>query len=457
MNRAERLMYAERFPGAEAVARRAAARWDDWLARIVRWQSVLYARADLPDAMKEALVNSFYSICKNAHWIAKYRPDDWFPAEGLLLVNESLAVCPLSETLPCHYLGGFPVLLFFPELERTTLEAYRHFQLSTGEVPFALANGFGARTPFYPAQHPNRVGEYIELVCRLWLRTGDPEILGEMYPSARAALDYLEFLDTDGDGLVDEHSHALPGERFPANVPWDQWPQSGTSVYTAMKSLASCLALERMAIAAGDMDTARHCRERVEKGRARLEALLWNGAYYDLSCDAGVPDHDCLLAQVTGVWAAALLGVECPVPMDRVRSCVAAIRERLSKLSAYGYVLASHEDGSPTYSNFLPNCDFPRDVWPLYNFIYTAVCRLAGEDETAAWEPTLRTLEALFHAANAMPWGWPCCLSALDGWEGHGHDYQDPLAIWTIPMLSAGQDVAAGSSAGSLVDAILKA
>ncbi len=41
----------------------------------------------------------------------------------------------------------------------------------------------------------------------------------------------MEFLDTDSDGLINEHPHALPGENWPANVGWDQWPQRGTSSY----------------------------------------------------------------------------------------------------------------------------------------------------------------------------------------------------------------------------------
>ena len=457
-NRAERLMYATRFSDAAAVARHAIARHQVWLERIIRWQSAIYAREELPPALREALVNSFYSICKNAHWIARWRPDDWFPANGLFLVNESFTTCSISETLVCHS-THFPVLFFFPELERTTLEAYRHYQLGTGELPFSLSPGFGTRAPTYQCQHPNGTSQYIEYIFRHWLRTGDDDFLRDFYPSVKAALGYLEFLDTDGDGLVNEHSYALPGENWPANVGWDQWPQQGTSCFTAMVSLTACLALARMAEHVGDDETASHCLARVDRGRQRMEELLWNGSYYRLCADpaAGVADETCLSAQLTGAWSAAVLGLEAPVPEPRIRSALEAVLRLTDGLSDYGLVLAATPDGSLVYSNLSLNCDFPRDVWPIFNFVVTAVCLYHKTAQDRGWAATERVLDALFRAANAMPWGWPCNLNSFDGWIGHGHDYQDPLSLWTIPMALSGQDMKAAVEPGSLVQDILHA
>jgi uncharacterized protein (DUF608 family) len=458
-NRAERLVYAQRFPGALAVAEQAIAGHRDWLRRIIAWQSAIYAHEELPAPLREALLNSFYATCKNSHWIAPWRPDDWFPAEGLFLLNESYTTCPLSETLPCHYLGSFPVLFFFPELERTTLEAYRHYQLASGEVPFSLDRGFGARAPNYQTQHNNGIGEYIEVLYRYWLRTGDEAFLRDFYPSAAAALRYLEFLDSDADGLPNEHPHALPGEFWPANVPWDNWPQWGTSSYTGLKSLTTCLALADMAAHCGDDGTVARCRDRLSRGRQRLERDFWNGAYYRLQVDprSGAADETCLLALGTGAWSAALLGLEDPVPAERLRATLHAILERTGGLSAYGLVLAASPEGAPVYSNQRLECDFPRDVWPSFNFIAAAACQYYRSDQEAGLSAALQVLETLFRAANAMPWGWPCNLNGLDGWIGHGHDYQDPQTIWTLPMALAGQNLRQAAGPGSLVYDILTA
>lgn len=457
-SRAERLVYADRFADVVAVARHAVAEHGEWLRRIIAWQSAIYSRDELPAALREALVNSLYTITKNAHWIARWRADDWFPEEGVFLVNESYTTCSISETLVCHS-THFPVLFFFPELERTTLEAYRHYQLATGELPFSLSPGFGVRAPTYQCQHPHGTCLYIDYICNHWLRTGDDDFLREFYPSARAALDYLEFLDTDDDGLVNEHSHALAGENWPANVGWDQWPQHGTSCYTGMASLTACLALERMARQVGDAATATRCRARVDRGRARIEELLWNGQYYRLCADPdqGTADDTCLSAQVCGAWSAALLGLECPVPVERLRSSLEAIFRLTDGLSAYGLVLAASPEGKLIYSNYALHCDFPREVWPVFSFIVAATCLYHQTAREEAWRTTQTTIDALFREANAMPWGWPCCMNGSDGWIGHGHDYQDSLSIWTLPMAMAGQDLWGACQPGSLVHDILAA
>jgi non-lysosomal glucosylceramidase len=457
-NRAEKLIYADRFSSAQAVAEYAIAHHQAWLSRIIAWQSVLYAREELPALLREALVNSFYASCKNSHWIARWRPDDWFPTEGLFLMNESYATCPISETLPCHYFGSFPMLFFFPELERTTLEGYRHYQLKTGEIPFSFDRGFGARAPNYQTQHNNGIIEYIEMVYRYWLRSGEEDFLREFYPSVVAAQRYVEFLDTDDDGLVNEHPHSLPGEFWPANVGWDNWPQFGTSGYTAMKSLTACEALAAMAESQGDSLMVTRCHTRLARGRARLEKEFWNGSYYRLQIDpAGVSDETCLLAQVTGAWATSVLGLPDPVPAEHLSQAITAIIQHIRGLSTYGLVLAATPAGAPVYSNQSLHCDFPRDVWPLFNFVYSATCQYYDAERDTGLATAMQVLETLFHAANAMPWGWPCNINAFDGWIGHGHDYNDPQAIWTLPLALTGQNLQQGVGLGSLVADIIAA
>ncbi|MHB9031961.1 MAG: GH116 family glycosyl hydrolase [Anaerolineae bacterium] len=457
-NRAERLRYADRFNGAQAVAEYAIDRHSGWLERIIAWQSAIYARTELSPELREALLNSFYATCKNSHWITRARPDDWFPADGLLLVNESLTTCPLSETLPCHYYGSLPVLLFFPELERTALEAYRHYQLASGEVPFSFDKGFGARAPNYQTQHTNGINEYIELVYRYYLRTGDHKFLREFYPSVRAAGRYVEFLDSDNDGLVNEQAHALPGEFWPANVPWDTWPQRGTSVFTGLKTLSACAALIAMAERENDQPTKAKYRDRYARGQKSLQDKLWNGAYFDLQMDDNDQrDSTCLSAQLTGAWACALLGLPSPLPADQLGSALQAVHRLNGVQAPYGLVLAAGADSSYIYANQTLGCDLARDVWPLFNFIYAATCRYLQQEQDSGDAAAQQVLEALFRAANAMPWGWPCSINPFDGWIGHGHDYNDPQAIWSLPLAIAGLDLAHANQPGTLVAEILAA
>jgi len=171
----------------------------------------------------------------------------------------------------------------------------------------------------------------------------------------------------------------------------------------------------------------------------------------------GERDDTCLSAQLTGVWAAELLGLPDILPREYTERALNEIYRLTSGLSPYGLVLAAGADGSAVYSNQSLACDFSRDVWPLFNFIYAATCyyqQAALDAGTAAASAVLRSL---YHGANAMPWGWPCSINASDGWIGHGHDYNDPQAIWSIPLAASGLAIGACAASESLVSAIIAA
>ena len=70
--RVEKHKYAERFVDAKSVVVDAAARHKQWLRRILAWQDVIYG-SDLPDWLKEELVNVPYTLTKNSVWLARTR------------------------------------------------------------------------------------------------------------------------------------------------------------------------------------------------------------------------------------------------------------------------------------------------------------------------------------------------------------------------------------------------
>jgi len=192
--RLEKHIYAERFDDAKSVAAEAVKQQSNWRERVLAWQDVIYG-SDLPDWLKEELVNVPYTLTKNSVWLARTRPDDWWDSKGLFLVNESFATCSLTETMPCRFFGHWPALFFFPDLELTALKAIRHFQIRDGEPPFCLGMGFAIRDPRYHCQHTCGAGEYAQMIYRYYLRTGDRAFLKEFWPSARDALNFLVWLD----------------------------------------------------------------------------------------------------------------------------------------------------------------------------------------------------------------------------------------------------------------------
>ena len=152
-NEAHVHQYGQRYADAAAVAQDAFDRFDSLLGRVLAWQAEIY-RAELPAWLRDALIQGLYSLAKNTVWIAKTRKDEWWGEDGWFTHNESHTGCPITETVVCRMHGHFPALFFFPELEASTLEAFRHFQIGDGEIPFSYGMQTSMRDPRYHCQHP---------------------------------------------------------------------------------------------------------------------------------------------------------------------------------------------------------------------------------------------------------------------------------------------------------------
>jgi len=310
-NEAHYHRYSQRFREARQVAEFAFLHHDNLLRRTLAWQNEIY-RAGLPDWLRDALVQGLYSLAKNSVWIARTRGDEWWGENGWFTHSESHTGCPIVETMVCRIHGHFPLLFFFPELEAATLEAFRHFQIADGEIPFCFGMSTSMRDPRYHCQHPLNSGQYAQMICRLFLRTGDRDQLTRFYDSARRAIRYLYSLDDDGCGLVHEQPHVRPGEAWPANQFYDVWPWEGTSSYVAGTWLATLAAGRALAEAAGDRPFAAECSTRLERARRSFEERLWNGSYYRLWSDPANrrTSEVCLANQLMGQWCARVAGLK---------------------------------------------------------------------------------------------------------------------------------------------------
>ena len=456
--RVEKHRYAERFADAKAVVARAAKRHRRWLKRVLAWQDVLYG-SDLPDWLKEELVNVPYTLAKNSTWIARTRPDDWWGPEGLFLVNESFSTCSVSETMPCRFFGHWPALFFFPELELTALKAIRHFQLRGGQPPFCMGLGFAIRDPRYHCQHTAGAGEYPQMIYRYYLRTGDKAFLESFWPSARDSLNFMLWLDRDGDGLVEDHPHTIEGEFFPANNPLDCWPWHGASSYTAGKGLAALVCGIRMAELAGDKPQARKWRAVLAKGQASYERKLWTGTYYRTYNDPAAKKRNdaCFAAQLSSVWCTRVLGLADPLPKERIDQALAAIAKLNIPASRFGMVNAVFPDGKLCVEGG-PGGQriWSRDIFIQCNATAAMVFLYHGRRDDGL-KAARAMLDTIFRGPHAMPWSQPCGLSSVTGGTCHGHDYYDHMVVWSSPLALAGQDIAAASRTGGLIARMLHA
>ncbi|HPD16539.1 MAG TPA: GH116 family glycosyl hydrolase [Planctomycetota bacterium] len=472
--RVETHQYTKRFANAAAVAAHAIGKREEWLRRILAQQDVLYG-SDLPDWLKEELVNVPYTLAKNSTWLAKTRPDDWWGDEGLFLVNESFSTCPLTETMPCRFFGHWPTLFFFPELELITLKAIRTFQLRGGQPPFCFGLGFAIRDPRYHCQHTCGAGEYAQMIYRYYLRTGDAAFLKDFWGSARDSLNFMLWLDRDGDGLVEDHPHVFGQEGFPGNNPLDQWPWYGPSSYTAGKALGALACGIRMAEIVGGTSPSRESRgteapptigdtppriaeqaaawrAALAKGQTVYDLRLWTGSYYrTYAGDAAHKANDaCFSAQLSSVWCTRTLGLDDPLPRDRIEKALETIAKLNISASPFGMVNAVYPDGK-----VCKEARWSDDVFIQCNATAAMVYLYYGQRETG--EKAARAmLDTIFRGPHPMPWSQPCGLSGSTGGTCHGHDYYDHMVVWSYPLTFAGHDIRAACAPGGLIDRLLK-
>src|ERR1035437_416942 len=428
--------YSQRFKSAAEVAEFGLRNQQHLLRRVLAWQSEIY-RSDLPEWLQDALVQGFYSLAKNSVWIARTRKDDWWGENGWFTHSESHTGCPIVETMVCRMHGHFALLFFFPELEETTLDAFRHYQISSGEIPFAFGIPTSMRDPRYTCQHPLNSGEYVQMIYQLYLRTGDRDQLSKFYESCKQGIRFQYSLDDDNCGLVHDQSHALPTEQWPANQFYDIWPWQGTSSYVAGIWLATLSAGAALAKAVGDSSFAAECANRLSKARGAFEANLWNGSYYRLWDDkeTGKMSEVCLANQLMAVWCTRAAGLQDALPSAHVKTALDTIERMNMKATSYGLINGVTPEGKP----FDAGGEHARNIFFGENLCAAMTFLFYGRHDTG-----LEIARRLYDAVaikNHSPWNQRCLLNGETGMPQWGEDYYSDLAIWAFPMGLAGQSV----------------
>lgn len=449
--------YAQRHQDAPAVAEYAWRNFDTLLHRTLGWQQAIFDAEDLPDWLRDALVQGLYSLAKNSVWIARTRGDEWWGPDGWFTHNESHTDCPITDTMVCRMHGHFPALFFFPELERTALEAFRHFQIADGEVPFSYGMGTSLRDPRYHCQHPLNSGQYVQLVYRYYLRTGDRDFLDHFLGSVKKAVRYQYTLDDDDDGLIDEQPHVRPGEIWPANQFYDLWPWEGVSAYVAGTWLATLRSAIAIADVAGDTDFAEECRHRLERAKNSYQDRLWNGRYYRLWDNArtGTRSDVSLGNQLMAQWCTRVAGLPDVLPADSVEQALSSIAELNVAAAGCGIANATTPDGrlfsaAPTEHSHDhgANTFVGEGLCAAMTFIYQ------GRPDTGLG--IARTLYEGMALTWRSPWNQRCILDAGSGRPLWGQDYYSNLIIWVVPMALAGHDVGMFCSADGLAGQVMR-
>jgi uncharacterized protein (DUF608 family) len=298
----------------------------------------------------------------------------FYVRDGRFGIWEGLGSCGL-QTLDVTYYGSHPVVLFFPELEKSQMRLTAKFQLTpesrryheyfvafpknkelfdeyvkrdasilkdkakrskiyreiisktgqdaTGRIPHMFPGAFNTVDAYHMI---DLMPKFSLLVFRDYLWTGDKKYLEEMWPHVKAAMDHNLLLDEHGAYLPYHYDRSLT-ETYIASQTYDVWDFLGYSAYVSSIWIAALIATGQMAKLMRDDSYAEKMCEVCAKAQANMEKLLWNGEYYNLWHDppSGKTNYYCMADQLSGQWYANLLQLGDVLEKNHIRSALNAI------------------------------------------------------------------------------------------------------------------------------------
>jgi uncharacterized protein (DUF608 family) len=457
-------MYASRFKSAAAVATWLAQHHRTLLARLLAWQAAVYGDAGLPPWLRDALINILHLIPETAVWgQAKPPIGGWCrPEDGIFALNESPRWCPQMECIPCSFYGNLPLVYLFPELALSTLRTYKAYQYPSGAAPWVFG-GVTTGTPPYElalpspgyASKPQTTLDgpsYVEMVDKLWQRTGDLELLREFYDSVKRNTVFTMNL-RPGSGPAGIVS-------MPAGNQANDWFEFcelfGIVPHIGGAHLAQLRMAERMAAAMGDDAFVRQCREWLEQGSAVLEEHAWAGTHYLLfnERETGKRSDVVMGYQLDGEWMARFHGLEGVFRPDRVDRTLQTLEQTSLAMSAFGAVAFCKPGASAlTAEDWSPGYWGPRGVHPPGTFMLAMTYLYHGRRELGL-DLARRTVQEVIR--RGWYWDWPVLL---DGTEGPrtGFDYYQNLMLWSLAAAARGEDLTGPCRPRGLVDRMIRA
>ena len=342
----------------------------------------------------------------------------------------------------------------FPDLARSMREiefskhAMRDDGLMTFRVPLPLQSDIPEKSI---AAADGQMGCLIKL-HREWRLSGDTAWLRKLWPHARKALEFAWLpggWDADQDGVMEGCQHnTMDVEYFGPN------PQMATWYLGALR------AAEEMARVLGEAGFADKCRDLFNRGRAWVDARLFNGEYYEhqirpvkswdevrpgLRAGSGAKDPanpdfqlgaGCLIDQLAGQVNAHLENLGALLDPENEKSALRAVLRHNRRSDFHGhfnhmrsYVLG---DESAVLMASYPRGRRPQRPFPYYTevmtgFEYCFALSLIQAGATREGIRVVRDIRRRYDGRKRNPFDEAEC----------GHHYARALASWgLIPALT---------------------
>jgi uncharacterized protein (DUF608 family) len=415
------------------------------LRRVLAWQGSIYSEEEVPECLRDAMVNILYLMTKGSSYT---RVPGAKLGEGLFAITEAARAMPMREVVCQAAWGDFPITYFFPDVRLGTLRAAAVYQLDDGRIPMYL----GIDELDVPAYAQALANGYlfVEMVARVWQRTGDDAIAREFYPTVKRAMQFHMTKSVYDDGLI-----GYDPVEAPRGCPYDSWDWRGNAAYTAGHWLCALRVAERMAGTVGDIGFAEECRDWIARGSRAMEQTLWNeetGSYDVYNAPGTELRSDTVFSyQLEGSFNGALLGLPEVFPADRLATTLDTIERLCVRPIPVGAANAMRPDGTPDSTGSVDS----EGIFPSHNAMLAAEYAYNGRRALAVeiMEQALRNLVI----DHLFAWDFPQGFFEQDGVVPRGSDDHFGMAIWSVPPALFGQTIREFCSPGGLGYRILEA
>lgn len=355
------------------------------------------------DLLFDTTLPSVYPECWSIH-LSTLIKCSWWLKDGKFGIWEGLGFCGFHTT-DITYHASFGLLALFPSLQLGQMEMGAAFQREDGRVHHFFTPDLDHTDQGFDRVDMNN--QFVLMVCRDYLFTGDEGYLARMYPPVVKAMDSIRRLDQNGDGLPDTDT---------GRNTYDAWHFSGTPCYISVLWLAALKAGILLAERMGDDAHQTEWSDLLERGKQSLEALLWNGQYYDLWRTEDATDGCLMTDQLDGEWFLRMIGLGGNIPDSRVREVISFIWQN-NYTPETGLVNASCPDDRTTSLYTYLNCQAEAE-WTGIVYAFSALLLWVGKIEEAR-----AALETIHLTQSCYGHYW-------DHWEC-GYRYSRPMSSWS--------------------------
>ena len=344
--------------------------------------------------------------------------DSWYLKDGKFGLWEGFSSCGFHTT-DITYQASFGLLALFPKLQLGQMEMGAKFQRDDGRVHHFFRpdldhvdNGF---------ERIDMNNQFVLMVCRDYLYTGDRGYLERLWIPVQKAMDSIQQLDTDGDGLPDKDT---------TRNTYDAWNFSGTPAYISVLWLSALKAGIQMAGVLGDTHREEQWKTLLQTGLASLETRLWNGQYYDLwhrdDENGTSTDGSLMTDQISGEWFLRMAGIGANLSDERVRGILQAVFNGNYDPN-YGLLNATCPEGRQISLNTYENCQ-AGTIWTGIGYTIAALAMSVGLRKISD------TIVESTHI-NLLRCG------RLWNHEECGPRYTRPLSSWTTLIAASGLQI----------------